>query len=94
MLGKVVGVVVGLAVAAFGIAAWKPALLAQAVDLSRVDFGPYAAYRTTVCWLIVAVGLAIVLATAQRSTERAKPRRKPLLSDEASQERPFGHEFS
>ncbi len=66
MLGRFVGVVVGLAFITLGYGLWKPATFAQYVDLAKVDLGPFAPYRTIVAGMIAVVGLAIALAAVQR----------------------------
>jgi len=66
MLGRFVGVVVGLALIGLGYGLWKPAAYAQYVDLANVDLGPFAPYRTIVAGMIAVVGLVIAIAAAQR----------------------------
>ncbi len=75
MLGRIVGAVVGLAIAALGYGLWKPATFAAFIDLGRVDIGPFAPHRPLVAGLIIAIGLAVALAAVQR--QRRRPYRAP-----------------
>lgn len=97
MLGRLLGFVVGLGIAAFGYGLWKPATFAKYVDLSHVPLGPFATYKTVVCGLIIALGLAVALAALQRRSTRKsqlpkvtmlsepEPARTPAPGDEAFQ---------
>ncbi len=66
MIGRFIGVVIGLALIALGYGLWKPETFAKYVDLAHIDLGPFAAYRTIVCGVIAVLGLVIALAALQR----------------------------
>ncbi len=74
MIGRLLGAAAGIAVALFGYGLWKPAAFAKYVDLAHFDLGPFGLYRTLVAGLIMAVGVAVVVAALQRRTTRAKAR--------------------
>ena len=56
MIGKIVGFIVGTAIAVTGYGMLKPALFVKYYDFGKLTLGPFAEYKTLVCWLIVAVG--------------------------------------
>ncbi len=79
MIGRIVGFLVGAAIAVTGYGMLKPAQFAKYFDFNTVSLGPFAEYKTVVCWLIVALGLVVALAALQRSSGRGdapRPRRK------------------
>ncbi len=91
MIGRIVGALIGAAIAVTGYGMLKPALFARYVDFGRLSLGPFAEYKVVVCWLIVAFGLMVVLASLQRPTRKAARRRpkptvfapaEPVLADE------------
>ena len=66
MIGRIVGLVIGLATALFGYGLWKPVQLARYVpvkylDLSHFPLGPYEQYKALTAGLTIALGLAIAL---------------------------------
>jgi hypothetical protein len=80
MIGRIVGALIGLLVAAIGFGIWKPATAAKwqhVVDFSKWTLGPFGAHHTIMAFLIMAVGLVMTLAALQRET--ARPRRKPTI---------------
>ena len=81
MIGRIVGVVLGAAIAVTGYGMLKPALLAKYYDFSKLSLGPFAEYKTVVCWIIVAFGVAVVLAALQRPSGRSsrKKRAGPVI---------------
>jgi hypothetical protein len=74
MIGRIVGILVGAAIALVGYGMLKPALFAKWFDFSKLTLGPFDEYKTLVCWMIVAIGAVVALAALQRPTNK---RRKP-----------------
>lgn len=83
MIGRIVGFLAGAAIAATGYGMLKPATFARYVDLSRVSLGPFAEYRTIVCWLIVAAGAVVALAALQRPSGGGRKRASPVTFETA-----------
>ena len=82
MIGRVVGFIFGVAIAATGFGVWRPAAFAKFVDFSKVEMGDFGQYRTILAWLIMAVGTAVALAALQRPSLRpAKPAAALSLDD-------------
>ncbi len=79
MIGRIVGFLAGVAIAATGYGMLKPATFAKYVDLSHLSLGPFAQYRTIVCWLIVAAGLVVAVASLQRPSGSGKKRASPVM---------------
>ena len=75
MIGRIVGVIAGAAIAVTGYGMLKPATFAKYFDFSKLSLGPFVEYKTLVCWLIVAVGAAVVLAALQRPSGGARKKR-------------------
>ncbi len=67
MIGRVIGLVIGLAIAALGYGLYKPAVFAKYVDLAHVELGPFGQYRDIVAGLVAVVGVVVALASLQRS---------------------------
>jgi hypothetical protein len=78
MIGRIVGFVAGAAIAATGYGMLKPAMFARYVDFSRLSLGPFAEYKTIVCWLIVAAGLVVALASLQRPAGTGRKKAAPV----------------
>ncbi len=77
MIGRIVGFLVGAAIAFTGYGMLQPAPFAKYFDFTKLSLGPFVEYKTVVCWLIVAFGLAVILAAVQRSSGLGgAPRRK------------------
>jgi hypothetical protein len=69
MFGRVVGAFIGLLVLATGFGLWKPQTAAgveHVVDFAKLPLAGFDQYRSLVAWLIMAVGLAVVVAALQR----------------------------
>ena len=66
MIGRIVGVIVGAAIAVTGYGMLKPAPFAKYFDFTKLSLGPFVEYKTLVCWLIVALGVVVALAALQR----------------------------
>ena len=75
MIGKIVGFIVGAAIAVTGYGMLKPQLFAKYYDFTKLSLGPFAEYKTLVCWLIVAIGGVIALAALQRSSGGGRRKR-------------------
>lgn len=78
MIGRIVGTLVGAATALVGYGMLKPALFVKWFDFGKLSLGPFDAYRTIVCGLIVAFGAVVVLASLQRPTGVRKKRPAPI----------------
>jgi hypothetical protein len=74
MIGRIVGMLVGAAIALLGFGMLKPALFVKYFDFSKLTLGPFDEYKTLVCWMIVVFGAVVALASLQRPT--GAPRRK------------------
>ena len=75
MIGRIVGVIVGAAIAVTGYGMLKPAVFAKYFDFAKLSLGPFTEYKTLVCWLIVAVGGVVVLAALQRPSGGGRKKR-------------------
>ena len=73
MLGRVVGVLAGLILIAFGAALWRPDLVPHGVVLG---VGPFAPYKSEVSGLMAAVGAVVAIAAMQRP-RASRARRSP-----------------
>ena len=82
MIGRIVGFLVGVAIALTGYGLLKPELFARYVDFTRLSLGPFAEYKVVVCWLIVAFGAVVALASLQRPIDGG--RRKPASAPAAA----------
>ena len=79
MIGRMVGFLIGAAIAVTGYGMLRPAPFAKYVDFTRFGLGPFGEYKTVVCWLIVGFGVAVALAALQRSSgDRRRKRVKPV----------------
>ena len=74
MIGRIVGLIVGAAMALTGFGMLKPHLFARYFNFSKLSLGPFVEYKTLVCWMIVVLGAVVALAALQRSS--GGPRRK------------------
>ena len=84
MIGRLLGLIVGLAIAAVGYGVWKPVEFAKYIppkylDLSHFPLGPYEQYKVIVVGLTMALGLAVALAALQRPTRSKSTRPVPTL---------------
>lgn len=84
MLGRLIGLLAGLVVAALGYGLYDPAGFAGVIpnrylDLAHVPLGPFAQYKAFIGLLVLMFGLAMGLAALQRRTTRSRPRPKPAL---------------
>lgn len=82
MIGRVLGVLIGAAIAATGYGIWRPAAFARFVDLSHVGLGDFGQHRTVVSFLIMAVGAAVALAALQRPPERKRAPKAAVMFTE------------
>jgi hypothetical protein len=81
MIGRLVGLVIGLAIAAAGFGLYKPLLAAKYetfIDFARLSLGPFDMYRTVISFLIMAIGVVVAVAALQRETSRKSTR--PVLT--------------
>jgi hypothetical protein len=79
MIGRIVGVIVGAAIAVTGYGMQKPQTFARYFDFAKLPLGPFAEYKTIVCWMIVAVGVVVALAALQRPSGGRKKRVAPVM---------------
>ena len=84
MIGRLLGLIVGLAIAAVGYGLWKPLEFARYVppkylDLSHFPLGPYEQYKAIVAGMTVALGLVVALAALQRQSRPKRTRPAPTL---------------
>lgn len=75
MIGRILGVIVGAAIAVTGYGMLKPAMFAKYFDFTKLSLGPFVEYKTLVCWLIVAVGVVVALAALQRPSGGGRRKR-------------------
>ncbi len=80
MIGRLIGLIVGLAIAAFGYGLWKPVEFAKYVPTKYVNpatfpLGPFAEYKLIVIILTIALGIVVALASLQRQgrSKSSKP---------------------
>ncbi len=88
MIGRLVGIVAGLAIFVFGFGIWKPALAAKYehfLDFAKLSLNVFDPYRPIVAFLIMAVGLVVGVAAVQREETR---RRKGVVTVFAGDEEP------
>ena len=81
MFGRLVGLVIGLAIAAAGFGLYKPQIAAKYetfVNFAKVPLGPFDQYHTIIAFLIMALGVVVALASLQRETSRKSTR--PVLT--------------
>ncbi len=76
MIGRIVGIVIGAVISITGYGMLKPAIFAKYFDFSKLSVGPFAEYKTLVCWMIVALGVAVALAALQRPSGGSSGRKK------------------
>ncbi len=87
MIGRIVGLLAGALIAISGFGMLKPAAFAKYFDFTKLSLGPFAEYRTVVCWMIVAVGAVVALAALQRPTGPERKRKSsPAVFDPAQTE--------
>ena len=84
MIGRLLGLIVGLAIAAVGYGLWKPVEFAKYVptkylDLAHAPLGPYEQYKGIVAGLTVFLGVVVALASLQREGRSKKYRPAPTL---------------
>lgn len=84
MIGRLLGLIVGLAIAAVGYGLWKPVEFARYIppkylDLSHFPLGPYEQYKAIVAGMTVALGLVVALAALQRQSRPKRTRPAPTL---------------
>ena len=79
MIGRIVGVIVGAAIAVTGYGMLKPQLFSKYFDFTKLSLGPFSQYHTLVCWLIVAVGVVVALAALQRPSGNGKKKKAPVV---------------
>ena len=75
MIGRIVGLIVGAAIALTGYGMLKPHLFARYYDFAKLSLGPFAEYKILVCWMIVALGAVVALASLQRPSGGPKRKR-------------------
>ena len=79
MIGRLLGLLAGAAIAALGYGLWKPVAFAKFVDpkyldLAHVELGPFAPYKTVLAFMTMALGLARVIPTdSEFSVIEARP---------------------
>ena len=83
MIGRIIGFVIGLAIAVTGYGMLKPAMFAKYFNFSKLSVGPFGEYKTLVCWMIVALGAAVAVAALQRPSGGTSSRKKaaPAMFD-------------
>jgi hypothetical protein len=86
MIGRVVGFLFGVVIAATGFGIWRPATFARYVDFSQVELGDFGQYKAIIAWLIMAVGAAVAVAALQRPSSRPATRKAALSLGEAEPE--------
>jgi hypothetical protein len=91
MIGRVVGFLFGVAIAATGFGIWRPAAFAKYVDFSRIELGDFGQYKAIICWLIMAVGAAVAVAALQRPSSRPAKRKAALSLGETEPEPEEAH---
>jgi uncharacterized membrane protein len=97
MIGRLLGLLAGAAIAALGYGLWKPAEFAKYVepkylDLAHVELGPFAPYKTVLAILTIVLGVAVALAGVQRRSGPSKEKKRPaaaLFSEAAASPAPF-----
>lgn len=101
MIGRLIGLIFGLAIAAVGYGMWKPVEFAKYVppkylDLSHVPLGPFAPYNTLVYGLIFILGVVVALASLQRQGRSRSLRPAPtvLMGSEGDHAAPAHDAFS
>ena len=86
MIGRLLGIIAGIAIALFGYGLLKPAAFARYVDFAHFEMGPFGMYKTLIAGLIMATGAAVAIAAAQRSASRKRTR--PAVSLFSAPEEP------
>jgi len=97
MIGRLLGLLAGAAIAALGYGLWKPLEFAKYVDpkyldLAHIELGPFAQYRTLIAFMTIALGAAVALAGVQRRTGPPKEKKRPaatLFTEAAASPDPF-----
>ena len=79
MFGRLLGLIVGAAIAVTGYGMLNPHPFAKYFDFGKLSLGPFAEYKTVVCWLIVALGAVVALASLQRPSGGGKKRVGPVV---------------
>ena len=79
MIGRVAGVIIGLALAGLGYGLLNPAPFAHVVDLAHVKLGDFDPYRSLVAIMIIIVGGAVAVAALQRPAQRRRKRTAPTV---------------
>lgn len=88
MIGRIVGTLVGAAIALLGYGMLKPALFARYFDFSKLTLGPFEEYKTIVCWMIVAFGAVVAVASLQRPTGAPRKARAAPAAFEPTEAEP------
>lgn len=97
MIGRLLGLLAGAAIAALGYGLWKPVEFAKYVapkylDLAHVNFGPFAEYKTLLAFMTIALGVAVALAGVQRKVGSGKDKPRPaatMFAEAAPSQDPF-----
>ena len=79
MIGRVAGVIIGLALAVFGYGLLNPAPFAHVIDLAHVKLSDFDQYRSLVAYMIIIVGGAVAIAALQRPAQRRRKRAAPTV---------------
>ena len=79
MIGRVAGVIVGLALAGLGFGLLYPAPFAHIFNLAHVKLGDFDQYRSVVAGMIIVVGAAVAIAALQRTAPRRRKRTAPVV---------------
>lgn len=94
MIGRILGLAIGLLVLASGFGLWKPAVAARyqhVVDFAGLPLAGFDQYRGLVSWLVMALGLAIALAALQREPDRPRSGRIGVTLLSGEEEPVAGH---
>ena len=97
MIGRLLGLLAGAAIAVLGYGLWKPLVFSKYVDpkyldLAHVELGPFAPYKTVLAFMTIVLGVAVALAGVQRRIGSPKEKARPaatLFSEAAPSHDPF-----
>jgi hypothetical protein len=98
MIGRLLGLVVGVLILAFGFGLWKPEVAAKYehfLDFAKVHLAIFDPYRTIIAFLVMGFGLVVGIAAVQREPARKKTRHvATVLSEpeETSHAPPAAHD--